>query len=264
MAERPRISQDFLDQHRRDRLVTALAGCIVEKGYRGTTVADVVSGAHVARNTFYDQFGSKDEAARNLLKLVVPVLEVDKLDGSIFVLVLEIVARLKLDDQIGASALIADAEQLLDREVMVEPFDRSDSRSAFADPILSTLPPGRHGLPRDFVLENQRTRLLAGTARAVYENGYEGATIADITRLAAVSRRTFYEHFDGKALAVGALIDHSCIAVPESDSDGLAYLWVEILAAAFCGDEVDSESKRRAGQPVLRMLAAQLDVREAA
>lgn len=76
----------------------------------------------------------------------------------------------------------------------------SDSADAPAEypPELSRLPPGRHGLPRDFVVHNQRERLIAGLAEAVAERGYGGTTIADVTRHAAVSRRTFYEHFDGK------------------------------------------------------------------
>ena len=45
---------------------------------------------------------------------------------------------------------------------------------------------------------NQRERLIAGLAEAVAENGYAGTTIAHITRHAAVSRRTFYEHFNSK------------------------------------------------------------------
>lgn len=65
-------------------------------------------------------------------------------------------------------------------------------------PELARLPPGRHGLPREFVSHNQRERLIAGLAEAVSEGGYAGTTIADITRNAAVSRRTFYEHFDSK------------------------------------------------------------------
>ena len=65
-------------------------------------------------------------------------------------------------------------------------------------PELSRLPPGRHGLPREFVVHNQRERLIAGLAEAVAENGYASTTIAHITRHAAVSRRTFYEHFAGK------------------------------------------------------------------
>jgi len=65
-------------------------------------------------------------------------------------------------------------------------------------PELARLPPGRHGLPREFVTHNQRERLIAGIAEAISEHGYSGTTIAHITRAAAVSRRTFYEHFESK------------------------------------------------------------------
>ncbi len=65
-------------------------------------------------------------------------------------------------------------------------------------PELARLPPGRHGLPREFVTHNQRERLIAGIAEAIAEHGYSGTTIAHITRAAAVSRRTFYEHFSSK------------------------------------------------------------------
>lgn len=65
-------------------------------------------------------------------------------------------------------------------------------------PELARLPPGRHGLPREFVAHNQRERLIAGIAEAIAEHGYAGTTIAHITRHAAVSRRTFYEHFSSK------------------------------------------------------------------
>lgn len=65
-------------------------------------------------------------------------------------------------------------------------------------PELARLPPGRHGLPREFVVHNQRERLIAGLAEAIAESGYSGTTIAHITRHAAVSRRTFYEHFSSK------------------------------------------------------------------
>lgn len=75
---------------------------------------------------------------------------------------------------------------------------KSSAESAEYPPELARLPPGRHGLPREFVTRNQRERLIAGLAEAVAENGYAGTTIADITRHAAVSRRTFYEHFASK------------------------------------------------------------------
>jgi AcrR family transcriptional regulator len=65
-------------------------------------------------------------------------------------------------------------------------------------PELARLPKGRHGLPREFVVHNQRERLIAGLAEAVAEHGYAATTITDLTKQAAVSRRTFYEHFESK------------------------------------------------------------------
>jgi AcrR family transcriptional regulator len=62
----------------------------------------------------------------------------------------------------------------------------------------SRLPPGRHGLPRVFVAENQRERLLNGIVEAVAEHGYNATTISAITAAAKISRRTFYEYFEGK------------------------------------------------------------------
>jgi AcrR family transcriptional regulator len=80
---------------------------------------------------------------------------------------------------------------------VTEPADTSVESQDYP-PELARLPPGRHGLPREFVVHNQRERLIAGLAEAVAENGYAGTTIAHITRHAAVSRRTFYEHFSSK------------------------------------------------------------------
>jgi AcrR family transcriptional regulator len=65
-------------------------------------------------------------------------------------------------------------------------------------PELARLPPGRHGLPREFVAANHRERLLAACAQVVEQKGYADASVARIIRAAAVSRRTFYEHFDSK------------------------------------------------------------------
>lgn len=64
--------------------------------------------------------------------------------------------------------------------------------------VASRLPPGRHGLPRVFVAENQRERLLNGVVEAVAEHGWNATTIAAITAAAKISRRTFYEYFEGK------------------------------------------------------------------
>lgn len=63
---------------------------------------------------------------------------------------------------------------------------------------LAKLPPGRHGLPREFVTRNQRDRLAAGTIAVVAERGLNEATITQICAAAGVSRRTFYAYFGSK------------------------------------------------------------------
>jgi AcrR family transcriptional regulator len=60
------------------------------------------------------------------------------------------------------------------------------------------LPAGRHGLPRDYVVENQRARLFVGIVRAVALRGYNAATITAIADAASVSRHTFYDNFENK------------------------------------------------------------------
>jgi len=66
-------------------------------------------------------------------------------------------------------------------------------------PALASLPPGRHGLSREFVDENQRGRITAGMIATVVERGYHAATITAIAAAAGVSRRAFYGYFKGKA-----------------------------------------------------------------
>lgn len=63
---------------------------------------------------------------------------------------------------------------------------------------LARLPPGRHGLSREFVSQNQRDRIAAGIIAAVAEKGYHETTIADVAGAAGLSRRTFYTYFASK------------------------------------------------------------------
>jgi AcrR family transcriptional regulator len=60
------------------------------------------------------------------------------------------------------------------------------------------LPPGRHGLSREFVTRNQRERLVAGTIASVAERGYRETSVTHIAAAAGVSRRTFYSYFSTK------------------------------------------------------------------
>ncbi|MGV0643844.1 TetR/AcrR family transcriptional regulator [Mycolicibacterium sp. XJ879] len=52
----------------RDRLLDGMAASITERGYRDTTVADIVRHAHTSKRTFYEQFGSKAECLIELLR----------------------------------------------------------------------------------------------------------------------------------------------------------------------------------------------------
>lgn len=64
---------------------------------------------------------------------------------------------------------------------------------------LSKLPPGRHNLPREVVIENQRTRLLAAALTVFGQRGFAGTSIADLIKEAGTSRGTFYSLFPNKA-----------------------------------------------------------------
>jgi len=81
-----------------------------------------------------------------------------------------------------------------------------------ADDELGPLPAGRHGFSREQVAHHQRERLIAGLASAVAAKGYSAVTLADITAEARVSRRVFYENFEGKEecflAAFEALVGH--------------------------------------------------------
>lgn len=54
------------DRFRR-RLLDGLAASIDERGYRDTTVADIVRHARTSKRTFYDQFSTKEECFAELL-----------------------------------------------------------------------------------------------------------------------------------------------------------------------------------------------------
>jgi AcrR family transcriptional regulator len=60
------------------------------------------------------------------------------------------------------------------------------------------LPAGRHGLSRQFVVSNQRERILAAVADVCSAAGYVAMSVEDIVVTSGVSRRTFYDNFRGK------------------------------------------------------------------
>ncbi|MGZ8776502.1 MAG: TetR/AcrR family transcriptional regulator, partial [Mycobacterium sp.] len=52
----------------RARLLDGLASSIDARGYRDTTVADIVRQARTSKRTFYDHFASKEECFIDLLR----------------------------------------------------------------------------------------------------------------------------------------------------------------------------------------------------
>jgi AcrR family transcriptional regulator len=80
---------------------------------------------------------------------------------------------------------------------------------------LSTLPPGRHLIPSDFVAQNQRERILLATAELVAERGYQKTTIELIAKTSRVALVTFYEHFPSKEECFLAAFDESVAAARE-------------------------------------------------
>ncbi len=73
---------------------------------------------------------------------------------------------------------------------------------AFADLppelALARLPGGRHGLPRSFILRNQRLRIVGAMLQVLPRHGYPGTTIGHVTQEAGVSRAAFYKQFESK------------------------------------------------------------------
>lgn len=125
-----------------------------------------------------------------------------------------------------------------------------------ADRVPERLPRGRHGLPRRFIVHNQRERMLLAVAEAVAEQGFVTTTVADIIARARLSRRTFYEHFADKEecflAAYDTVVEQLLGAVgqayeqaegwPQKVHDGLetflAYLAAEPAFARMCIVEV--------------------------
>lgn len=86
-----RLSRDEVVSHQRERLLRAVAAAVAAKGYGPTTIADITGRARVSRDTFYEQFASKeqcflaayDEVTAALLAEIVAVgtSQADYVDG---------------------------------------------------------------------------------------------------------------------------------------------------------------------------------------
>jgi AcrR family transcriptional regulator len=89
---RQRLSREFIARHQRARIVSALAEETMDRGYRAVTVADIVRRAGIARNTFYDNFASKEDCflatqdfavEESLARIVEAASEVEGWEGRL-------------------------------------------------------------------------------------------------------------------------------------------------------------------------------------
>jgi AcrR family transcriptional regulator len=108
----------------------------------------------------------------------------------------------------------------------------------------TTLPPGRHKLPRDFVERHQRERLFAALIALVDEQGYPATSLTQIVKKAGVARHTFYEHFEDKEALFLALFDRT------------AERSIEVFAEAIEAEPGSWEEKIRAAVAALLGLVA--------
>jgi AcrR family transcriptional regulator len=78
------------------------------------------------------------------------------------------------------------------------------------------LPRGRHGLPRETVVESQRGRILQAMIEAVAQRGYQETRVADVVEGAGVARKTFYDFFDDKEACFLAAYDQASAQLYEA------------------------------------------------
>jgi AcrR family transcriptional regulator len=98
------------------------------------------------------------------------------------------------------------------------------------------IPGGRHGLAPEAVAQSQRARILSGMTAAVAERGYRATSVADVVARAGVSRKTFYQQFEGKdecfAVAYSAEMER-LLEVTMSAFEDEAQPWAVRLRAAL-------------------------------
>jgi AcrR family transcriptional regulator len=98
------------------------------------------------------------------------------------------------------------------------------------------LPSGRHDLSRQFVVKNQRERIVDATAAIVAEKGLAGLTIPEIARRANVSHQTFYEMYPTKHdafLGAQKIGLHQALLVTVQAYDAHKDDWPKAIAAGL-------------------------------
>ena len=131
-----------------------------------------------------------------------------------------------------------------------EPGKRRSARAlADSSAAVERLPRGRHGLPREFVAQNQRERLLAALAECLRGEGYEGTTVSTIGKRAGVSKSDFYKHFESKDACFVAAYDDAVERIRERGARRLRRAQTDWAAGVL-------RRARRAARPARRRAGA--------
>lgn len=109
------------------------------------------------------------------------------------------------------------SDTVADRPTVVMPTRRWNPRQPLAFAAVSTsanhgrradqLPAGRHGIPREVVVRNQKERIFRAVIDVTSVAGYGEMSVEDIISTAGVSRRTFYDYFPNKQTVFLACVD---------------------------------------------------------
>jgi AcrR family transcriptional regulator len=131
-------------------------------------------------------------------------------------------------------------------------------------PLYRKLTPRPNGLPREKVVANQRARLHGAVIEASAVHGYVDTSVAELCRLAGISKRTFYEQFDNKQACFRA--SYECVVARAAARIGQErpseQSWDAKLASALAAllEEI-AERPKDARFVLLEALAADGDLR---
>jgi AcrR family transcriptional regulator len=179
-----RLSREFVVRHQRSRIIEGLAQEVVEKGYREVTVAGIVKRAGVARNTFYENFASKEEcflaasdhAGQQAMQRVVEAIRQSPPDWPT-----------QVRDGIGAFLSYAASESALARVFIVESLSAgpraSENYERTVRVVVSLFRHGRPVSPHGAELpETLEETLVGGIFWIVYQRIVSGSA-ADLEAL---------------------------------------------------------------------------------
>lgn len=74
-AGRHGLPREYVAANQRERIVTALADCVAERGFAATTVTQISKAAGVSRATFYEHFDDKEACFLATYEMVASHLE---------------------------------------------------------------------------------------------------------------------------------------------------------------------------------------------